>query len=208
MNPEWITNPVSFISNCDIKPAKAYIVFFFILISSVNVIGQESKLSIDGYSVNPKLGMYKLIDDNGGAIGGAEFIIIRNKFIFSIDFYRYEEFTIFGPNPTEVYNQIGTMIGGYNGEKLFRLQYQLGVASLWGIKRTALINEGTGLFSSDKYDSKHFFTAGLTTKLGFKIIPLKFLALGIDFQMNINPEKMVYMPMISIEIGKLRDEIK
>ena len=178
-----------------------------ILVFGIRVYGQNSKISIDGYSINPNLGIHNWMEDDAGFMGGIEFNVFKNKFIYSADFKRYEEFVIFGPTPAEHYNQIGVMIGKYKGDKILRFQYQCGLASFWGLKRTELIYKGSGFFSSDKYDSKNFFTVGLTTKLGFKVIPMSFLAIGIDLQANINPENIVYMPMISIELGKLRSKI-
>ncbi len=170
--------------------------------------GQNSKINIDGYSINPKVGFFYWTNADGGFIKGAELNILQNNFIYSADFYQFEEFTFLGPTPSEYHNQIGVMIGKYKGDKIFRLQYQAGVAAFWGIKRTELIYKDPGMFSfTEKYDSKQFFTAGLTTKLGLKIIPLPFLSIGIDLQANFNPERSTYMPMISIEIGKLRNKI-
>jgi hypothetical protein len=169
------------------------------------IVNGQSK--IDGYSLNPKLAYYNWTEDDGGFMGGAELNVLRNKFIYSLDYYRYEEFVLFSPDPSVYYNQIGLMIGKYVGDKLFRFQYQGGIAPFWGIKRTELIKEGSGIFSSDYYDKENFFTMGLTIKLGFKIVPSQFLSIGIDLQTNLNPERPVYMPMISIEIGKLRNKI-
>jgi len=113
---------------------------------------------------------------------------------------------VFGDSPQEYFNQIGIMIGSYVGEKLFRLQYQGGIATFWGMRRTEIIGKG-GLFSGDVYKGKDFFTAGLVFKLGFKEIPLKQLSFGLDFQANINSENPLYMAMFSVEIGNLRNEI-
>lgn len=167
----------------------------------------NGQLKIDGYSINPKLAVYDGIENGGGFIGGAELNVLRNKFIYSLDYYRYEEFLIFGPDPSEYYNQIGLMIGKYVGDELFRFQYQAGIAPFWGIRRTELIKEGIGIFSSDYHEKENFFTIGITLKLGFKIVPTSFLSIGIDLQTNMNLENTVYMPMLSVEIGKLRNKL-
>jgi len=182
------------------------LLYFFLTLTTISVKGQQNNKIVDGYSINPKIGFYNGFKDDAGFNGGAELNVLKNKIIYSANFYRYEEFVIFGPQPAEHFNQIGVMIGRYKGEKIFRFQVQVGLASLWGLKRTELIHKGSGIFSSDEYDSKHFFTVGLITKIGFKVIPLPFLAIGIDLQRNINLENMIYTPMISIEIGKLRSK--
>jgi hypothetical protein len=174
------------------------------LFTFLSVNGQEDRYSVDGFSINPKLGFYNPGGDDAGFNGGVELNVLKNKFIYSADFYRFDEFVILGPEPSEFYNQIGLMIGKYIGDELFRFQYQAGLASFWGLKRTDLISQG--LFG-DKYNSEKFFTIGLTTKLGFKIVPLKFLSIGIDLETNINLENIVFTPMLSIEIGKLRNGI-
>lgn len=186
---------------------KTFLSIMFILSTIIRLSGQEEKFTIDGFSINPKLGIYNWVEDDAGFIGGVEFHVLKNKFLYSVDFYRYEELVIFSPTPAEYYNQFGAMMGKYVGEKLFRFQYQGGIAPIWGAKRTKLVKEGTGILATDYYDNENFFTVGLVTKLGFKIIPATFLSIGFDLQANINLENTTYMPMISIEIGKLRNKI-
>jgi hypothetical protein len=208
MNHDWIKNTNRHFSLFQKRFGEIqFNLIILILVFSIKISGQNSKQNIDGYSINSKLGLYNWIEDDAGFMGGAELNVLKNRFIYSLDFYRYEELVIFSPTPSEYYNQIGIMIGKYKGNNLFRFQYQGGLASFWGTKRTDLINKGFGLFSSDKYQSKHFYTVGLIGKFGFKIIPLTFLAIGIDLQTNINLENSVYIPMISIEFGKLRSKI-
>ena len=186
---------------------KGLLTLILLMIIQIDNYGQSLKFNPEGYSINPKLAYYNWTTDDGGFMGGAEINFLQNNYIFSGDYYKYEEWVLFSPTPGEYFNQIGLMIGKYKGNRLFRFQYQAGLASFWGLKRTELIKKGSGFFSSDKYQSDNFFTVGLTTKLGFKIVPLTFLSIGIDLQTNINLENTVYMPMISIEIGKLRNKI-
>lgn len=181
------------------------ILFVLTIITCIN--GQDHRFSEDGFSINPKLGIFNWGAYDAGFNGGFELNVFKNKFIYSADYYRFEELVLFTPSPAQYYNQIGIMMGQFVGEELFRFQYQAGIAPIWGIKRTGLIQEGTGLLSTDYYDYKNFSTVGLVAKLGFKIYPAPYFSIGIDLQANINLENTVYMPMISIEIGKLRDKI-
>jgi hypothetical protein len=71
------------------------------------------------------------------------------------------------------------------------------------LRRTRLISEG-GYLAGDKYGHEKFLTAGLAMKVGLKIIPLDFLSVGLDLQTNINPKSTVFMPMLSIGIGRLK----
>jgi hypothetical protein len=119
----------------------------FILSTFISLRGQEDKFTIDGFSINPKLGLY-LGDASGGFAGGTEINILANKVIYSVEYYRYDEFVIFGPTPAEYFNHFGIMLGKFKGDRVFRFQYQGGLNSFWGLQRTELINEGTGWFAS------------------------------------------------------------
>jgi hypothetical protein len=85
------------------------------------------------------------------------------------------------------------MAGRYYGDRLFRIELQGGIAALWGGGE------------SDPSDPGNI-SAGLVLKTGFKFIPLHFFSIGLDLQSNINSRKPLFMPLISIEIGKLRDK--
>jgi len=182
-----------------------FLIGLFTLVS-ISVMAQKNSRKIDGFSVNPKLGFYNFASNDAGSILGIEMNVFKNKILYSTDYYRMEEMLLFGPKPSEYFNQFGVLIGSYKGDKKFRFQYQGGLASLWGLKRTTLISEGTGLFPVDHYASNYFITIGLSTKLGFKFIPFTFLAIGVDLQTNVNMENVVYMPMLSLEIGILRSK--
>ena len=58
------------------------------------------------------------------------------------------------------------------------------------------------------YNSKKFFTVGLPLELGFKFIPWRYIAIGVDIESNLNLDKSFIQPMINLEIGILRDKIK
>jgi hypothetical protein len=187
--------------------SKGFSILALLLVIQFNHFGQQLKFNPVGYSINPKFSYYNWTENDGGFTGGAEFNVLYNKYIFSIDYFKFEEWAIFSDTPEEYFNQIGLMFGAFNGDRIFRFQYQAGLASFWGLRRTELDKEGFGIFSSDEYKSENFFTVGIETKLGFKIIPLTFLSIGIDLQANINLKNTVLMPMLSIEIGKLRGKI-
>lgn len=185
---------------------KACLRTFFLILIVNNASAQENEPIAVGYSLNPKIGSYT-VNESGGFSGGAEMNVIYKKIIYSVDFYHCDEFVIMGPKPSEYFNQLGVMIGKYQGDKFLRFQYQVGLGSFWGLKRTEFINEGSGWFSSESYESKEFSAIGFIAKLGFKIVPLSFLSLGLDLHANINSEKSIVMPMISIEFGKLRNKL-
>jgi hypothetical protein len=172
-----------------------------LLILSINV-SMNGQIKTDGYSVNPKLGVY---NSRGGetpsVVAGVEFNAFKNHIIYAVDYYHYEEFVLFA-DPSEKYNQIDFLIGKYIGDKLLRFQYQGGLGAFWGFMR----GDQTGTLFD--YSQVSFFTIGIPLKLGFKILPARFISIGFDFQANINFKKPTNMLMLSIELGNLRDKIK
>jgi hypothetical protein len=177
------------------------IAVLLILSTNESINGQ---ITIDGYSINPKLGAsnFNTEDNLSGLAGvaGVEINAFKNHIIYALDYYHYEEFVLF-VYPSEKYNQIDFLIGKYIGDRLFRFQYQGGLGTFWGFKR----GDKIGNYSDHKKDN--FFTIGIPLKLGFKVIPARFISIGIDFQANINFEKPTNMALISLEFGKLRDKI-
>ena len=181
------------------------LIIFFIVFFNSKVNGQYSGTGVDGFSIDLKLGAYNNWQEDAGFGGGVEINVLKNSFIYSADYYRFDEFTIWGSSP-QYFNQIGFMIGRYrryNNKRIFRFIYQAGIASFWGL-RNELIKEDYGTGKYSYYQGDHFFTVGLTTKLGIRVIPLTFFSIGVDLQTNINFKYPVLLPMITIEIGKLR----
>lgn len=159
--------------------------FFFIPVFSQ---GQAT-----GFSVNPKSGIYRAKLE-AGAVFGVETNYLRNGWMFSADFFQFHEIHLFSSDE-EIFRQVGIMAGKYYGDRLFRVQLQGGIAPIWV----------TG--PRDSSEPEKFSTVGLVLKTGFKFIPLHFLSIGLDLQSNLNPKKSLVMPLVSIEIGRLRDKI-
>ena len=161
----------------------------------------NGQIAIDGYSINPKLGAYNYKGgDIPSGVAGVEINAFKYHIIYALDYYKYEEFVLFA-YPSEKYNQIDFLIGKYIGDRLFRFQYQGGLGTFWGFKR----GDKIGSYFDHKKDK--FFTIGIPLKLGLKLIPARFISIGIDFQANINFEKPTGMAFISLEFGKLRGKI-
>jgi hypothetical protein len=185
------------------KKIKLFGILYFFLIFNSILYGQNK---IDGFAINPKIGRFNWTEDINGYIAGIEVNAIKKDMIFSVDFYNAEDFNIFGKLPAATYNQFDLLFGKYIDWNIFRLQYQGGLGALWGVYPGDLIQEG-GLFSSDIHEEVSYFTVGVPLKLGFKIMPTRFTSIGLDFQANLNLKNSLYMVMLSIEIGKLRDKI-
>jgi hypothetical protein len=146
-----------------------------------------------GFSVNPKAGIY-MAKDEAGAVMGAEASYLRNGWMFSVDFYQFGEIEYLSSDE-DMFRQLGLMAGKYYGDRLVRVQLQGGIAPIWQIGPR-------GDSEPDK-----FTTVGLTLKTGFKLVPLPFFGIGIDLQGNINSGKTIFMPLISLEFGRLREKI-
>ena len=152
-----------------------------------------SQSQTTGFSVNPKSGIFMWPNHKNGAVLGVETNYLRNGWMLSVDFYQFHEIELVSSDE-DIFRQVGIMAGKYYGDRLFRIQLQGGIAPVWNIGY------------SDPSDTK-FSTVGLVLKTGFKFIPLRFFSLGLDLQSNLNPKKPLFMPLISIEFGRLRDKI-
>ncbi len=186
---------------------KLFFVFLFFLFALVSLFSQENQNDNERFSINPKIGIYMGANDAGGFSIGLETNFTIDKTIYSMEYYRAEEFSIFGASPDEVFNNLGIMIGKYKGDRVFRFDYQAGLGLIWGTKRTErLVHESDGW--SELYETESIATTSLMTKLGCKFVPSKYLGIGLDLQGNINLKKPIFIPMLSIEFGNLRNKLK
>jgi len=148
--------------------------------------GAAGQSAFKGYSVSFKMGTYNNFNENQGLTAGAEFKRFIGNTIYSVDYIYAQEFTLFDPVPDDVFNQIGFMAGKYSGGEFLRYEYQGGLAPVFG-KFYSEHKSGTpGTSSYRYYEENKFFTVGLAVKLGLKIVPLKFVSVGIDVLANIN----------------------
>ncbi len=162
----------------------------FLLICTNCLINGQTKFN--GFAVNPKFGLYGPFSGGlPGSVGGIEFNFLRNKLIFSLDYYR-SKFTFIG-SKEELLNQFDFLFGGYFDNQSWntRLQIQGGLGTLKGI----IYN-----------DAEQISTIGVPLKLGFKWLPSSSISIGIDLQAKLNSKYSIYMIMASLEIGKLRNK--
>lgn len=174
------------------------IAVILILSTNESINGQTK---IDGYSIDLKLGAYNYTGGgNPSGVAGLEIDAFNSHLSYGLDYYHYEEFVLF-VYPSERYNQIDLLIGKYFGDRILRFQLQGGLGTFWGFKR------GDKVGNYFDYQKDNFFTIGIPLKLGFKVMPTRFIGIGIDFQANLNFEKPTMMTFISLEFGKLRGKI-
>ena len=72
-----------------------------------------------------------------------------------------------------------------------------------GIKRGDYVETG---FLQGHYIEDPYTAIGLALKIGLKIVPVDYLGIGVDLHANINAERSVFMPMISLGVGKLKNK--
>jgi len=179
---------------------KTALVFLFII---TNILTLQSQL-IEKYSVSVK-GTMDILTDYYSE--GIEINAFSKSSLFSVGYYYGEDYEFIGDTPTEKYNQLNLLFGKYidTKNKKFRLQYQGGIGMFWGTLRTEELDKTDTNWLTTRYYTKEVSTVGFPLKIGGRYIPFKFLSIGIDLQANLNFQKSIFRPMLSLEIGKLRN---
>ena len=179
---------------------KTALIFLFII---TNILTIQSQL-IEKYSVSVK-GTMDILTDYYSE--GIEINAFSKSSLFSVGYYYGEDYEFIGDTPTEKYNQLNLLFGKYTDSKneKFRFQYQGGIGMFWGIKRTDELDTTNSNILTNHYFTEKFSTVGFPLKIGGRYIPFKFLSMGIDLQANLNFQKSIFRPMLSLEIGKLRN---
>ena len=135
--------------------------------------------------------------------------IIINKYIVGAYALQYQEDGILlSKFPKEHNKQFGILFGSYTNFGKCRVQYQAGAGTIAGLKRTKLLEKNNFIWPIEYYESKNYSTLGLATRIGFKYIPFTFMSVGIDVMSNLNNEKIDLSPMLSINLGLLRQKAK
>ncbi len=178
---------------------KLFSIFVFII---TNILTVQSQV-IDKYSISEK-GTINILSDFYSE--GFEINIFSKSYLYTIGYYYGEDYEFLGDTPTEKYNQLNLLFGKYidTKNKIFRFQYQTGIGMFWGTLRTDEYDEENSSILNNAYFTKEVLTVGFPIKIGGRYIPFKFLSIGIDFQTNLNFQKIISRPMLSLEIGKLR----
>jgi hypothetical protein len=176
----------------------------FFLFALFHSLGMNSQTKIEKYSVSGKLTLDLLSEFYAE---GIELNALSKSYIYSVGYYYGEDYEFLGDGPKEKYNQINLLFGKYIDlkNKKFRFQYQGGIGMIWGIKRTDELDTTNSNILTNYYFTEKFSTIGIPLKIGGRYIPFKFLSIGIDLQANINSTRTILRPMLSFEIGKLRN---
>lgn len=179
---------------------------FFILLCCIAVQSQ----TITKYSASFK-GTTDIFADRFEE--GIELNAFSKTYVYTIGYY-FAEDSEWYVDPSEKYKQLNFLFGKYEDSKneKFHFQYQAGIGVFWGRFRTEVDEENSRcgffkIFCNTAYftrDSKE--TIALPLKIGGRYMPFPFLSIGIDILANINQQKTLLRPLLSIEIGKLRNK--
>jgi len=161
----------------------------FLLLYTNELMTGQSKL--DGFALfNPKFGLYGSFKGGlPGYVFGDEFNFLKKKMIFSLDYYHCK-FTFIG-SKVEKFDQFDLLFGKYLDYNSFRIQFQGGLGTFKGITYN---------------ESEEIFTLGIPLKIGLKYLISRSVSIGVDLQANLNLKYPIYMPMLSIEFGELKNE--
>ena len=161
----------------------------FLLFYTNELMNGQSKL--DGFALfNPKFGLQGSFKGGlPGYVFGDEINFLKRKMIFNLDYYHCK-FTFIG-SKVQKFDQFDFLFGKYLDYKSFRIQFQGGLGTFKGITYN---------------DSEMIFTLGIPLKIGLKYLISKSVSIGFDLQANLNHEYPIYMPMLSMEFGELKNE--
>ena len=141
------------------------IIAVFLLLYANELINGQPKL--DGFALlNPKFGLYGSFKGGlPGYVFGDEINFLKNKMIFSLDYYHCK-FTFIG-SKVEKFDQFDFLFGKYLDYNSFRIHLQGGLGTFKGITYN---------------ESERIFTLGIPLKIGLKYLISKSVSLGLDLQ--------------------------
>ena len=165
----------------------------------------ESQTStIKAAELSYKLGPL-VLGQSSRIIRGVEFSLSSKKLIYSIEYYKGDEFTIFffGDSPSEYFHHFGVLIG----DQKKRFRYHAGIAAFWGLERVKRTGNifGSGYISGGTYQAETFFEPGIVSKLEFDIVNKDHIRFGVDLHSNLNLKSPVLFPMLYLGINFLNE---
>lgn len=175
------------------KNLKKFSVSLSLSLLAISAFGQSSAL---GYSWGLKVGTGVF---EGMYVQGIDLNLTSNRYIYSVAYNYNRELENLNPPPQEYFNQINLLFGIFYDENNYRFEYQGGIGMVWGLRRTALVYDE---FLGNRYNSKEFETVSLPLRGSIWYIPFKFMSVGFELLVNINPEKTFIVPMLTINLGE------
>lgn len=171
----------------------------------------------DGLTLTMKAGFFDNVNARSGGARGYELNLREKNLSYSIDYLVFRE-NVFSKSVREHYEQVGLMFGSYTDfkEDKVRYTYQAGLSALWGIERGELISRRNlsgydGKPSSryySTYEAEKFTTVGLLLKVDAQYMVTRWISFGASLAANVNPKKVMYMPMLNLQIGMIRERYR
>lgn len=162
--------------------------------------GQEEQVSHEGFTFNPKIGVFLDADIfivAGGFVGiEASYRKNNNTHSLSLDFMR--QYMIFS-SPDNTFKQLNYLYGRYHDKNKVRFQYQIGVGVFFGRVQDKLIRRDPGLLGHEYYTMRPYSRMALPLEFGIKRLLKNGHTLGLDININMTKELVIIMPALSFE---------
>jgi len=133
---------------------------------------------------------------------GVEGLRYSKSNIMSVSYLYKQEWDTFSSNPSyESMNYLSFMFGKYGSLGIMFFQLQAGISVNFGLIRGEFVESNK---LGDLYFLERESTFGLPIKLGVKFELSEHWRFGLNFNANINNYESLFIPMFSLEYGKIR----
>ncbi len=188
------------------KVLKIVFMLFIVMTAQLTQAQNHSEeWTADGFNIGVKLGALLHINNKfgGGPAFGFGTDIIRKDWVYTIDYSLTEEYPFFRGVRGRQHN-FNLLFGRSVGKKWWRFHAQAGVGLMGGYEFIYLIKitEHEGIIERGETD--YFFNLAFPAKMEFKFIPWKHMAIGVEYNLNVNTKQSFHGPMLTLEFGILR----
>lgn len=188
----------------NLKPTTMNRKFVLVLLAIFLLISGSLKAQYDpiGYSFSPKFGVFESFDEEQlGVIAGLEASMKDRNWIASTHYFYGYELVLLDDGPPRYFHQASLLFGKSKPIGSFRLEYQAGIAALWGIRYNGYHYEG---LYSGHYLTESYEKPGLVLEVGMDYLASKYFGLGMQLNVNLNTEMPMIQLAMSFSFGKLR----
>jgi hypothetical protein len=175
-----------------------FLLAIFLLISDQ----LNAQSNFEGFSISPKFGAFNSFDEDIlGFITGAEASLMNRKWVASTHYYFGHELVVLDASSARYFHQASLLFGINKHFSSFKLEYQAGIAAMWGVSHTEYHSEGLydGYYSAETYAEP-----GLVLEVGIEYLAAKYFGLGTQLNVNLNAEMPMIQLAMSFSFGKLR----
>lgn len=188
------------------------IYFYITLILSTSILYSNDLDFTIG--VSPKIGISSWSNSSQGYIGGLlgiETGISFSNLMITYQYYHYNEPPWFLPRFPEEFNYHNAiLVGFFHDIEFLRYEFQVGYSRFQGLRRTDLLPDISvpdpvfDISTNNEYNSRKFDINGYLAQFGIKAVATDYIAFGFDLQINYNTEEIIYIGLLTFQVGKLR----